>query len=317
MLLELRQEKTIFLFAAGIIFLFLVRGFVPPWDFPVRAIVNVEKGSGLYQLSEQLEEEGIIRSPFWFRTISVVFGGEREMKAGQYYFEKPENAFSVAWRILAGDHRIESVKLTVPEGFSIKKISALFDEERFTFFDNVAFEQFASEGYMFPDTYFVPITATASSTIKLLRDNFERKIFPLIPEVESSGRTLEEIVTMASIIEGEANTPEDREIVSSILWKRLEFGLPLQVDAAFVYINGKTTKDLTQADLNIDSPFNTYLYAGLPPAPISNPGIEAIKAAIHPTSTSYLYFLTGNDGKMYYSRTFDEHIAKKQKYIKR
>jgi len=105
------------------------------------------------------------------------------------------------------------------------------------------------------------------------------------------GHTLEEIIIMASLIEGEAHTQEDREIISGILWKRLKLGLPLQVDASFAYVNGKTTKELTTDDLKIDSPFNTYLYKGLPPTPISNPGLESIKAAIHPLATPYLYFL--------------------------
>lgn len=308
--------KPIYFFVFGIVFLFLVWFLTPPRHFPVGEIVDIPEGSGLLELSEKLAEDNVIRSPLWFRTISILFGGERGMKAGQYYFEKPLNPFSVASRIVEGDHRIESLKVTIPEGFSVKKISALLNDEDFPYFDNEMFEIYAPEGYLFPDTYFVPITATASSTIKLLRDNFVRKIFPLLPEVEVSDKTLEEIVTMASIIEGEANTKEDREIVSRILWRRIEIGVPLQVDASFSYVNGKTTKDITQDDLKIDSPFNTYLYAGLPPQPISNPGIEAIKAALTSTTTPYLYFLTGDDGVMYYSRTFEEHVAKKQLHIK-
>lgn len=136
-----------------------------------------------------------------------------------------------------------------------------------------------------------------------------------MPEVEKSGRSLEDIIVMASILEGEAKTREDMEIVSGILWKRIEIGMPLQVDTSFVYILGKATEDLTLSDLEVKSPYNTYLYKGLPPGPISNPGLDSIRAAVNPTTTPYLYFLTGNDGKMYYARTFDEHVKNKQKYL--
>ena len=236
------------------------------------------------------------------------------MRAGEYYLPKAQNVFRLAWRVSRGDHQLETVKITIPEGFSKKKISLLFDE-RFEFFDNESFLEMAPEGYLFPDTYFVQVNATASSTAKLLRNNFIRKIFEVMPEVEKSGKDLEDIITMASILEGEANTKEDREIVSGILWKRLAAGIPLQVDASFVYVNGKTTGDLTLDDLKIDSPYNTYIYRGLPPGPISNPGLESIYAALYPTTTPYLYFLTGKDGKMYYAKTFDEHKANIEKYL--
>ena len=153
---------------------------------------------------------------------------------------------------------------------------------------------YPKEGYLFPDTYFVPVTASASSTVKIMRDNFIRKIFPVMPEVEDSGKELEDIIIVASLIEGEANNQKDREIVSGILWKRLKIGMPLQVDVEK----------------------KTYEFQGLPKSPINNPGLDSIRAALHPTSTPYLYYLTGDDGNMYYSKTFDEHVAKKQKYIK-
>jgi UPF0755 protein len=312
------QTKAIqiYLFLLGIVLLVAAaRVITPPAHFPSGSIVTVEEGSGLYELAERLKEEKVIRSPFWFRAASIFLGGERDMKAGQYYMERPESPFYIAWRVLHGLYDIEEEKITVPEGFTVKKISALFDE-RFPFFDNAVFEKTAPEGFLFPDTYFMPVTATATSTIKTMRDNFIRKIFAVMPEVEKSGRKLEDIVIMASIIENEANTKESREIVSGILWKRLKAGMALQVDASFAYVNGKTTAELTAEDLKIDSPFNTYLYPGLPPHPISNPGLESIEAALNPTTTPYLYFLTGDDGNMYYSRNFDEHVAKKQKYIR-
>jgi UPF0755 protein len=310
-----QDKRSYILLFLGLFFVISSWLVLPPLSFPVDSIITVTEGDGLYKLADSLKKDKVIRSPFWFRMVAVVLGGERDMKAGQYYLSHPQNVFMIAWRVFHGDHNIETIKLTIPEGFTIEQISTLFDE-RFVFFDHEDFLKLAPEGYLFPDTYFVPLTATASSTIKLLNENFLRKIFKLASLIESSGKTLEEIITMASILEREAKTKKDREIISDILWKRLELDIALQVDASFIYVNGKTTKELTQSDLKIDSPYNTYLYRGLPPTPISNPGLESIEAALHPTTTPYLYFLTADDGAMHYSRTFDEHVSKKLKYIK-
>ncbi|MEX2013338.1 MAG: endolytic transglycosylase MltG [Parcubacteria group bacterium] len=256
----------------------------PPFSFPSGSIVTVSEGAGLYALAESFRQDKVIRSPLWFRVAAVMLGGERDMKAGQYYMSHPQNAFVIAWRVLHGKHDIELVRITIPEGFTVEKISSLFDE-RFVFFDHADFVEHAPEGYLFPDTYFVPVTATASSTIKLLTDNFARKISPSLQDIESSGKTTEEVVIMASLLEAEAKTKEEREMASDVLWKRLKLGIPLQVDAEM----------------------STYKFVGLPENPINNPGLVSIEAAIHPTTTPYLYFLTDKEGKMHYAQTFDEH----------
>jgi len=302
----------VFSIAFSVIYAFYIR---PPKNFPIDAIVSVEQGSSLYILANKLYADSVIRSPFWFRAAAIAFGGERAMKAGEYYMPEPENTLAIAWRLLHGEFKLKSYRITIPEGFTTKKISTLFDD-RFPFFDNELFESLVTEGYLFPDTYFIQESATASSTITMLSKNFDKKISKLMPEVESSGRTLDEIIIMASILEGEAKTREDMAIVSDILWKRLKIGMPLQVDTSFVYVLGKSTKDLTLDDLKFDSPYNTYLFRGLPPTPISNPGLDSIYAALNPTPGPYLYFLTANDGTMHYSKTFEEHVAKKHKYLR-
>lgn len=290
---NLRKPKPpVHVLVIGLAFVFLAWGVSAPRDFPRGKIVSVPEGSGLYSVGQLLEKENVIRSPFWFRAVSIILGGERRLQAGQYYLSRPEPVTLVAWRILHGRYDIDTVKVTVPEGFTIAKISALFDE-RFPYFDNKSFERVAPEGYLFPDTYFMAVTATATGTVKIMRDNFLRKIFDVMPEIEKSGRSLEEIVTMASLIEGEANNQPDRVLVSSILWKRLKIGMPLQVDVEK----------------------KTYEFQGLPERPINNPGLLSIQAALHPTTTPYLYYLTGNDGKMHYAKTFEEHKANIQKYL--
>ena len=293
--IEFFKGKEIYLAAAiAILSLVFIFVFSPPFSFPSGFIVTIPEGIGLYELAENLEQDKVVRSPFWFRVVAIMLGGERDMKAGQYLMSRPQNVFFIAWRVFHGDYDIKTVKLTIPEGFTVEKISALFDE-KFVFFDHADFIEYAPEGYLFPDTYFIPLSATASSTIKLLRDNFTRKTFQIVLEIESSSRTLEEIITMASLLEAEAKTKEDREMASDILWKRLKLGMPLQVDAET----------------------GTYDFVGLPENPINNPGLVSIEAALHPTSTPYLYFLTGKDGKMRYAKTFEEHKRNIIKYLSR
>lgn len=287
------QYKIIGSFILGIAILLVVWRFTPPSNFPTNSIVHIEEGTGLFQLSEKLEEGDIIRSPFWFRVLAIILRGERNMKAGEYYLDNPENTFRLAWRIFHGQHGFETVKITIPEGFTNEKISLLFDD-RFPLFDNELFEKVAPQGYLFPDTYFIIVNSTATSTIKLLRDNFDKKVLPVLEDIEASGKMLDDVIKMASLIEAEANNQEDREIISGILWKRLKIGMALQVDV----------------DLR------TYEFPGLPDNPINNPGLDSIRATIHPKESPYLYYLTGRDGKMYYAKDFDGHKENIAKYLK-
>jgi UPF0755 protein len=192
-----------------------------------------------------------------------------------------------------GDTKLpSSVRVTIPEGFTNEEIAGLFDE-RFSYFDHDEFLALAPQGYMFPDTYYVGLYMDASSTISVLKDNFENRIFPFRAEIQSSGKDLDDIVNMASILESEVKSMKDRKIVSGILWKRLEINMALQVDS---------------------SP-ETYEHPGFPDLPISNPGLDSLVAALHPTDSPYLYFLTDKAGNVHYGKTFDEHKENRAKYL--
>ena len=287
------KERRFYLTALYIFLLFLYWSMSPPRAFPAGKYVTIQEGMSVEQISRVLEEANVIRAPFWFRVFAIALGGEHRMKAGDYYFDRPESASLVAWRIEMGDHQVKNIRVTVPEGFTIMDISERFDDQ-FIFFNNKVFEADAMEGYLFPDTYFVPITATATSTLKLFRDNFDEKVAPLLPEIKSQGKTLHQIVVMASLIEGEAKDPNDMTMISGILWKRMKIGMPLQVDSAR----------------------GTYEFKGLPDNAINNPGINALRAAVHPDPSPYLYYITGNDKKMHYARTFEEHKQNIAKYLR-
>ena len=137
----------------------------------------------------------------------------------------------------------------------------------------------------------------------------------LLSGIQASGHSLSDIVIMASLVEKEARTDVNRRIVAGVLWNRLALGMPLQVDAVFGYIFDRDTYSPSFEDLKVDSPYNTYTHKGLPPGPISNPGLESIYAALYPTKTNYLYYLTGKDTLMHYARTYAEHVANQTKYL--
>lgn len=299
---------------AILLVLFFSYVFLPPKDFKHNTTVTVERGSTLRDIANTLEKEGVVRSAFWFQFFTLMLADEKNIEAGEYAFGIPMNSYAVAQIFASGQKNTRVVKVTIPEGLTNKEIVSVF-EKSLVLFDSSYFLAKASEGYSFPDTYFFTPEATTVDVLEMLTQTFSEKTAELKSEALPEGVIFEDIIKMASILEKEARTPKDMAMVSDILWRRIKLGIPLQVDASFVYILGKGTKDLTVEDLAIDSPYNSYVYKGLPPTPISNPGLVAIKAAIFPTPNSYLFFLTGKDGEMYYSKTFEEHIVKKQKYL--
>ncbi|MDE2172881.1 MAG: endolytic transglycosylase MltG, partial [Patescibacteria group bacterium] len=171
------------------------------------------------------------------------------------------------------------------------------------------------EGKLFPDTYYFYENSTPQDVIQLLTRTFEEQTKPLLLDIQASGRTPADVITMASIVEKEAASSTDRRIIAGILWKRLDMGMPLQVDAPFFYLYGKTSAELTLGDLQSDTPYNTYKYTGLPPTPIDNPGYEAIEDTVNPVKSDYLYFLSGKDGQMHYAATLAQHAANRLRYL--
>jgi len=238
------------------------------------------------------------------------------VQAGDYYFAKQKGLGAVARMLIAGDFGLEPLRVTIPEGASVRDIAEIlggyatsFDKEKFLL---IAEER---EGYLFPDTYFFLPNVDERRVVKVMSDTFLEKIQELDEEILAFGRPIDEVMTMASILEREAHTHDSRRIIAGILWKRISLGMPLQVDATFDYINGKNTFELSSEDLAIESPYNTYQSVGLPPSPIANPGLGAIEAAVTPIQTDYLYFLSDRNGTLHYSETFDEHKRKKALYI--
>lgn len=275
-----------------------------PKNFPSGKTVAIEKGMGLAEISGKLKDGGFIKNKYAFALYARVSNKSKKIKYGKYLFNEPVSVFTLTGRLTKGEFGFKPVKITVVEGLAVKDIAELFGY--FENFDKKEFLEKAKvlEGYLFPDTYLFLPGAETEQIIGTMRDNFKNK----------AGDVGQDIVIMASLIEKEVPDSDDRKIVSGILWKRLEIGMALQVDAVFPYIMGR--QKVLSEDLKIDSPYNTYLYKGLPPGPIANPGLDAIEAARNPKESPYLYYLSGNDGKTHFAKTFAEHLKNKEKYLR-
>lgn len=288
----------------------------PTNEFPSNTYFTIERGQSLSEISTSLAEKKVVRSSLFFRgVVSLIFLSGDDAIAGDYFFERPISTFEVAKRIIGGIFIGNSVKITFPEGLTKYEIAEIIKKTVPTF-NTLDFTTRADEGYIFPDTYFFPPNVSSSDVMRITRKNFENRTKDFTKMIEVSGRSLPDIIKMASILELEANKTEDRKIISGILWKRLSIGMPLQVDVSFRYINGKNSFDLTADDLRIDSAYNSYRYKGLPPTPISNPGLDAIEAAINSDETSFLYYISDKNSNMHYATTFEDHKKNKFKYLK-
>lgn len=291
-----------------------------PGEFPVDTVLSIPQGQTLTGIVNELTTQGAIRSSFVFKSFTVLFGGRQGLKAGDYYLETKQSALVLAWRLTHSDYSLKNIKITIPEGWSSTEIAHFIaKDKRFSKFSAKEFIKISEkyEGYLFPDTYLLLPNVTAQNVLDAMLSNYQTRIQSLSTEIAAFGKPIKDVIIMASIIEEEARTEESRRTIAGILWKRMAEGMPLQVDAAFAFVNGKkASSDLTLDDLKIDSPYNTYVYKGLPPGPISNPGLGAISATVRPIKTKYYFYLSDTQGTMHYGITHDEHVENKFKYLK-
>lgn len=297
------NKLAIFLF---LILFLLFAGFAVSASNNGNILFRVEKGQNVFQIGRNLEKKGLIKHRFIFDFYVIITGNAKNLKAGNYFLNPSMGTRKIAKKIIAGD--IATITVTIPEGFTVSQIEELLGFK-------LPGENL--EGFLFPDTYKFPLSISPEEVVRIMKENFNKKLTPeLRKEIVRQGKTIFEVVTMASMIEKEVKTKKDKKLVSGILWKRLAAGVPLQVDATITYITGKKNTKISLEDTQIDSPYNTYKYRGLPVGPISNPGLESIEAAVYPESSEYWYYLSTPEGKTIFSRTLQEHIIAKAKYLK-
>lgn len=306
----LRGSHLIF-FAFAFLFLAAYSIFItPPGAYPIGVSVSIPEGTSVRQAGEILEKAGALRSAEVFALLVRFWNPDGGVLASTYALIEKESAFQLAYRFAHGDTGIEPIRVTIPEGLNSREIGELI-KERLGVFDAERFRILgeAEEGYLFPETYYLTPGIEPSAAVRLMKDTFNEKVIPIEEKIRASGKSVHEVVTMGSLIEREARKPETRRMISDILWRRIELGMPLQVDAVFGYIFGKSGYAPNFEDLKVESPYNTYLNRGLPPGPIANPSLDSILAAVEPKANNYLYYLTGKDGRMYYATTFEKHVA--------
>jgi UPF0755 protein len=285
---------------------------LPTTQFPSAEKVIIKSGTSVSEMSAQLYERGAVRSGVFLRLLMA----GRTVKAGTYWFGEPLTTWTVAKRLAHGEFSERVIKVTLPEGATVAEMGQIL-ANKLPAFSPTRFTNLATkfEGQLFPDTYFFSPASSEGEIIEQLRQNFLRTVKKLEPELDASKYSLNDVVIMASLLEEEARDLDTRKMIAGILWKRVEAGQLLQVDAVFPYIIGKNSYNLSLADLATDSLYNTYKYKGLPPRPISNPGLESLTAALHPTSSPYWFYLASREGVTYYAKDFEGHKLNRKKYL--
>jgi UPF0755 protein len=293
------------------------RGFSAPEIF-----VDLPAGAGVSGIGSRLAAAGVVSDPLTFRIAAKLSGAERRLQAGEYRFDRPASPMEVVGRLSRGDVFTRAV--TFREGLTIREMAAVFEAtglgsadafaraaaagERASAFDPSAE---TLEGYLFPDTYALPRQVRPEQLVGLMVAGFIQ-VFDadLQAKAAALGMSVREAVTLASLVEKETAEPAERPLVAAVYHNRLRRGMPLQCDPTVIFAlmrAGRWDGNLTRANLQIDSPYNTYRYPGLPPGPIASPGRASLDAAVGPADVSYLYFVSRNDGTHAFATTLAEH----------
>ena len=309
---------------------YIWRGVALPYQgFDGEQFVTVDTGASVGSIGNALAGAGVVRDARAFQIAARVKGAEKRLQAGEYRFVKEASAFEVVDRIARGDVLVRPV--TFPEGRTAAEMAAIYEERGFgPAADFLAASRAASrvraldpaardlEGYLFPSTYRLARNATARALVGLMVQSFETAFdADLRAAASARGLSIREAVTMASLVEEEAQIPDERPMISAVYHNRLKIGMGLQCDATVIYAMqraGTWNGNITRADLAMDSPYNTYRYRGLPPGPIANPGRASLEAAVRPANVPYLYYVSRNDGSHAFATTLDEHNRNVQQY---
>jgi UPF0755 protein len=291
----------------------------------------IVRGTSANEIGNDLEEEGLIKDALAFKVYSQITGKSKKIQAGEYRLSPSMTLSEIVNQLTLGPVELW---VTIPEGFRAEQVAERFidilgkeGQEATTFRQEFLAEADGFEGFLFPDTYLFPKTIEASSVVSKLRSTFDARIAEFEEDIAASSLTLDEIVILASIIERETKTDVERPVVAGILINRLEEGMGLQADATVQYAvasvecQGESGCEwwptVTRQDLELASPYNTYKYRGLPPAPIANPGTSSLRAAIYPEETTYFYYLHEPSGQIHYAETLDEHNDNVRRYLGR
>ena len=298
------------------------------------SLFAVEKGENAQDIAKSLEGKGLIRSAIAFRLLAKLEGSGSTLKAGTYKIEPDMGARRILEAFVSGEQAL--CKVTIPEGYTLSQIARLLERQGVT--KGIGFIQAANsvallremripassaEGYLFPDTYFFPADFEPELILRSMVETFRERLASIPESASLSPSELQDRLILASIVEREYKSPEEAPLMASVFFNRLKIRMALQSCATVVYVIterlGKPHPDVIyDRDLKLDDPFNTYEHRGLPPGPISNPGMTSLKAVFYPSASRYLYFrlVNPNAGTHHFSETLEEHIDSRTLYIK-
>lgn len=290
--------------------------------------VTIEEDDTLLDVVTKLKESGMIRYPSLFKLYAEYSHAMDKIAPGTYTLSSEYDYRALVSGMMKYGTKKGTVDVTIPEGYTAEQIFTLLEEKevclksdleticadydfKYSFLEGIGFgEPNRLEGYLFPDTYQFYIKDDAVSVIDKMLRNFDARLSDELRQaVTASGVPMRDIITIASMIEKEASVGIDRPLISSVIYNRLRIGMKLQIDATVLYALGEHKGIVTIEDTQFDDPYNTYVYYGLPPGPISNPGLESIKAAVSPADTEFFYYALREDGTHYFSKTYEEHQA--------
>ncbi len=283
----------------------------------------VKRGESVQSIAHNLETAGLIRNQLFFKLVVMLTDLEKSLQAGSFQLSPDMTYQEITQALTEGTN---DLWVTIPEGWRREQIAQeLAAKEELTAFDEFEFLTLTAglEGRLFPDTYLIAKESTAETVVSLLLNTFEQKVLEgFADEIAAAKREFDQVLILASIVEREARGLEEMRHVAGILENRLELGMALQADATLQYIKGYNQSTQSwwsppqAADKKLESPFNTYLYPGLPPQPIANPGLLAIRASLEPLETNNLYYLHGADGEIHYAHNLEVHNANVRQYLR-
>ncbi|WP_432665293.1 endolytic transglycosylase MltG [Wukongibacter baidiensis] len=294
-------------------------------------IINIPSGASTSKIANILKKNDLIRNELYFRYISKQRKIGAKYQAGDYKLHKSMDTDQIIEKLINGEVYVETAKFTIPEGFELNQIverlsnhselninkekllNILENEDfDFKFLKGIPKGKNRLEGYLFPDTYEVTKDSSEKDVILIMLNRFD-KVFKeeYYERANELNMSIQDIITLASIIEREARVENERPIISGVFYNRLEKEMLLQSCATIQYVLGERKEKLTYKDLEIESSYNTYKNVGLPPAPIASPGESSIKAALYPDDTKYLYFVAKGDGSHVFTKTYKEHLKAK------
>jgi UPF0755 protein len=313
--------------AAGAVVLFLYQYAVRPvHTSQISGVVWIKPGQSFPETVIQLQKAGFVQHPQLFRWVARYRGDDRHVRAGEYQLQTSMAPKEILDVLVSG--KILLHKAVIPEGSNMHKIGEILEnaglvtQEDFLqtaseprLVEALGLEGSTFEGYLFPETYHFPKGVTAEEVIRKMVSDFRSVFTPAWAErAQGMGFTVHELVTLASMVEKETGTPEERSLIAGVFLNRLKRGMRLESDPTVIYGMNDFDGNLTRKDLETPTPYNTYLIKALPPGPITNPGQASIEAVLYPSEEPYLYFVSKNDGTHHFSRTFSEHNQMVRRY---